>query len=63
MKQCQIMKKQANNGYSISHSHTRTKKIQHVNFQNKKIWSKKKHRWIKVLISTKAIKSIHKIKV
>ena len=63
MKQCQVMKKQANNSYSISHSHTRTKKVQYVNLQNKKVWSQKKQRWIKVLISTKAVKSIHKIKL
>nr|YP_009243886.1 ribosomal protein L28 [Sporolithon durum]AMK96128.1 ribosomal protein L28 [Sporolithon durum] len=61
-KQCKIMRKCANNGYSISHSHIRTKKIQNVNLQKKKVWSDKKHRWIKLLISTKAIKSIYKIK-
>nr|YP_010903052.1 ribosomal protein L28 [Hypnea pseudomusciformis]WCH55106.1 ribosomal protein L28 [Hypnea pseudomusciformis] len=57
---CQITRKKSNNGYAVSHSHTRTKKIQQVNLQNKKIWSYKKNKWIKVKISTKALKSIYK---
>ena len=56
---CQISGKKANNGYSISHSHIRTKKIQNVNLQTKKIWSIKQNRWIKVRISTKALKTLH----
>nr|YP_009745204.1 ribosomal protein L28 [Halymenia maculata]QIG87214.1 ribosomal protein L28 [Halymenia maculata] len=62
-KVCQITKKKANNGYSISHSHVRTKKIQNVNLQTKRIWSSIKKRWIKLKISTKAIKSLHRIRV
>nr|QCI04131.1 ribosomal protein L28 [Antithamnionella ternifolia] len=58
---CQISQKKANNGYSISHSHIRTKKIQNVNLQRKKIWSESKKCWIKVKISVKALKSLHKI--
>nr|QCI09149.1 ribosomal protein L28 [Inkyuleea mariana] len=57
---CQITQKSANNGYSVSHSHVRTKKIQNVNLHKKRIWSTKQKCWIKVNISTKAIKSLHK---
>ncbi len=57
---CQISKKKANNGYSVSHSHVRTKKIQNVNLQTKKIWSNTHKHWIKVKISTKALKALHK---
>nr|YP_010199369.1 ribosomal protein L28 [Gracilariopsis tenuifrons]UAD89227.1 ribosomal protein L28 [Gracilariopsis tenuifrons] len=60
---CILTNKLANNGYSISHSHVRTKKIQYVNLQTKKIWSTKQNRWIKIKISTKAIKSLHKFKI
>ena len=60
-KKCQITDKQANNAYSISHSHIRTKRLQHVNLQKKKIWSISKSKWIKMIVSTKAIKSRHKI--
>ncbi len=62
-KKCQISKKIANNAYAISHSHIRTKKIQHVNLQKKKIWSISRKRWIKMCISTKVIKNIHNINV
>jgi len=60
-KKCQITQKKANNAYSISHSHIRTKKLQHVNLQKKKIWSVAESRWIKMLVSTKALKNRHKI--
>nr|YP_010485062.1 ribosomal protein L28 [Hypnea cervicornis]UVW80756.1 ribosomal protein L28 [Hypnea cervicornis] len=58
---CQMTGKKSNNGYTISHSHTRTKKKQEVNLQNKKIWSYKKNKWIKLRISTKALKSFYKL--
>nr|YP_009739163.1 50S ribosomal protein L28 [Palmaria decipiens]QIC19602.1 50S ribosomal protein L28 [Palmaria decipiens]BBI37302.1 50S ribosomal protein L28 [Palmaria palmata] len=59
-KKCYVTGKTRNNGYSISHSHIRTKKIQGVNLQSKKIWSEKQQRWIKVKISTKGIKTLLK---
>jgi len=62
-KKCQITQKKANNAYSISHSHVRTKKLQNVNLQKKKIWSVAQSRWIKMLVSTKALKSRHKITI
>ena len=61
-KVCQITNKKANNGYSISHSHVRVRKIQNINLQHKKIWSNKSKSWIRLKISTKGIKSINKIK-
>ena len=60
---CKISCKKANNGYSVSHSHVRTKKKQNVNLQMKKVWSVKQKTWIKIKISTKSIKSLHKIHV
>ncbi len=56
---CQISGKKSNNAYQVSHSHIRTKKKQHVNLQKKKIWSTRKKCWIKIRISTKALKSIY----
>nr|YP_010902853.1 ribosomal protein L28 [Hypnea flava]WCH54907.1 ribosomal protein L28 [Hypnea flava] len=58
---CQMTGKKSNNGYTVSHSHTKTKKIQQVNLQNKKIWSYKKKKWIKIKISTKALKSFYRL--
>nr|YP_010195923.1 ribosomal protein L28 [Gracilaria bursa-pastoris]UAD83320.1 ribosomal protein L28 [Gracilaria bursa-pastoris] len=63
VKKCMLTHKQSNNGYRISHSHVRTKKIQNINLQTKKIWSYKKKRWIKIRICTKAMKSLHKLKI
>nr|YP_009297763.1 ribosomal protein L28 [Kumanoa americana]AOM67497.1 ribosomal protein L28 [Kumanoa americana] len=57
---CKVTGKKRNNAYSISHSHIRTKKIQNINLQNKKIWSCSLQRWIKQRVSTKAIKSLAK---
>jgi large subunit ribosomal protein L28 len=57
-RKCIITGKKRNNGYSISHSHVRTKKIQQINLQNKKIWSSTDKKWIKMRISTKAIKNL-----
>lgn len=59
---CYITGKTRNNGYSISHSHIRTKKIQGINLQNKKIWSVSKNRWVKIKVSTKGIKTLFKQK-
>ena len=59
-KQCRIIKKVANNGYSISHSHIRNRRKQFVNLKYKKIWSKSKLKWIKLRVSVKFIKSQHK---
>jgi large subunit ribosomal protein L28 len=59
-KKCKLTGKKRNNAYSISHSHIRTKKIQNINLQNKKIWSDDLRKWIKQRISTKGIKSLKK---
>lgn len=57
-KKCQITGKVKNNGYAVSHSHIRTKKIQNVNLHNKKVWSIKTNKWVKMKLSTKAIKQL-----
>nr|YP_007947753.1 ribosomal protein L28 [Neoporphyra haitanensis]AGG37002.1 ribosomal protein L28 [Neoporphyra haitanensis] len=59
-KKCQLTGKVANNGYAVSHSHKRTKKLQKVNLQQKKVWSREKNKWIKMLVSAKAIKTLTK---
>lgn len=60
-KTCQKTNKQANNGYAISHSHRKTKKMQNVNLHKKKVWCSKTQKYTKLLISTKAIKTLLKI--
>lgn len=60
-RKCQITHKTSNNGWKVSHSHVRNKSIQYVNLQHKRIWSTKQNKWIKLKISTKAIKSLFKL--
>jgi large subunit ribosomal protein L28 len=52
--------KKANNAYAVSHSHRRTKKLQEVNLQWKRVWWPEANRWVKLRLSTKAIKTIEK---
>jgi large subunit ribosomal protein L28 len=59
-RKCQLTGKKANNAYAVSHSHRRTKKLQEVNLQNKRVWWPQGNRWVKLRISTKAIKTLEK---
>nr|YP_009402679.1 chloroplast 50S ribosomal protein L28 [Compsopogon caeruleus]ARX96035.1 chloroplast 50S ribosomal protein L28 [Compsopogon caeruleus] len=58
VRKCSITGKKANNGYQVSHSHIRTKKLQQVNLQMKRIWNQKLQSWQKIKLSTKAIKKL-----
>ncbi len=59
-RQCQLTGKKANNAYAISHSHRRTKKLQQANLQSKRVWWAEGNRWVKLKLSTKAIKTLEK---
>ena len=59
-RRCQLTGKKANNGYAVSHSHRRTKKLQQVNLQFKKVWWETGKRWVKLRLSTNAIKTLNK---
>lgn len=59
-RRCQLTGKKANNAFAVSHSHRRTKKLQEVNLQWKRIWWAEGNRWVRLKISTKAIKTIEK---
>nr|YP_010713735.1 ribosomal protein L28 [Galdieria phlegrea]WDA99817.1 ribosomal protein L28 [Galdieria phlegrea] len=62
-KKCQLLSKIPNNANKISHSNHKSKRIQNVNLQKKKIWSSSKKKWFKLKISTKAIKTLNKKKI
>lgn len=53
--------KKANNGYVVTFSHIRNKKLQHANLQVKKVYWEKEKRFVKLKISTKALKTIQKV--
>ncbi|MBD1908846.1 MULTISPECIES: 50S ribosomal protein L28 [Cyanophyceae] len=57
-RKCQLTGKKANNAFAISHSHRRTKKLQEANLQSKRIWWSQGNRWVKLRLSTKAIKTL-----
>lgn len=57
-RKCQLTGRKANNAYAVSHSHHRTKKLQEVNLQWKRIWWPEGKRWVKLRLSTKAIKTL-----
>lgn len=57
---CQLTGKKANNAYAVSHSHIRTKKLQEVNLQWKRVWWEEGNRWVRLRLSTKAIKTLEK---
>ncbi len=57
---CELTGKKANNAFSISHSHRRTKRLQHANLQDKRIWWPEGNCFVKLRLSTKAIKTLDK---
>ena len=59
-RKCQLTGKHANNAFAVSHSHRRTKKLQEANLQWKRVWWNEGNRWVKLRLSTKAIKTIEK---
>ncbi len=59
-RKCQLTGKKANNAFAVSHSHRRTKKLQNANLQWKRVWWPEGKRWVKLKLSTKAIKTLQK---
>jgi large subunit ribosomal protein L28 len=57
---CQLTGKSANNGMAVSHSHVRTKKLQQVNLQERRLWWAEGNRFVKLRVSTRALKTIQK---
>jgi large subunit ribosomal protein L28 len=60
-RKCQLTGRTANNAFAVSHSHRRTKKVQEVNLQWKRIWWPQGNRWVRLRLSTKAIKTLDKL--
>lgn len=59
-RKCQLTGKKANNAFAVSHSHRRTKKLQQVNLQYKRVWWEEGKRWVRLRLSTSAIKTLEK---
>ena len=57
---CQLTGTRANNGMAVSHWHSRTKKLQQANLQQRRRWWAEGKRWINIRITTRALKTIQK---
>jgi len=57
---CKITGKKPLTGNNVSHANNRTKRKQYPNLQLKRIWLEDEKRWVKMRISTKAIKTLDK---
>ncbi|WMV48028.1 hypothetical protein MTR67_041413 [Solanum verrucosum] len=57
---CPFTGKKSNRANKVSHSNHKTKKLQFVNLQYKRIWWEEGKRFVKLRLSTKAIKTIEK---
>jgi len=55
---CQLTGKRANNGMAVSHSHVRTKKLQQVNLQERRLWWAEGKRWLKLRVATSTLRTI-----
>ena len=61
MRVCELTGKRRQVGYSVSHAHNKNKKIQQPNIHRKRIFLPEEKRWIKLTLSTRAIRTINKI--
>ena len=58
---CALTGQRANNGMAVSHSHVRTKKLQQVNLQYRRLWWAEGNRFVNLRVSTKALRTIQKL--
>jgi large subunit ribosomal protein L28 len=59
-KACQITGKKPLTGNNVSHANNRTKRRQLPNLQVKRVWLEEEKRFVKMRISTSAIKTLDK---
>lgn len=55
---CDLTGKRRNNANNVSKANNKTKRIQHVNLQNKKVFDPITGKTVRMKLSTKAIKTI-----
>ena len=57
---CQLTGTKANNGYVVTFSHKRNKKLQQPNLQMKRLFWAEEGRWVRLRVCARAIKSVEK---
>jgi large subunit ribosomal protein L28 len=60
MARCQITGKRWMKGHKVSHSNIKTKKRWNPNLQSKRVFDTESGRWVRVKLSTSALKSLNK---
>jgi len=59
-RRCKISKKGPLTGNNVSHANNRTRKRQLPNLQTKRIYVPEQDRWVKVRLSTRALRTVTK---
>ena len=62
-RQCQLTGKKNNTANSVSHSNRRTKRVQKANVLSKRIFVPSERRWIRLKVSTSALRTMEKVGV
>ncbi len=57
---CQLTGAKPSFGNAISHSHRKTRRRWDPNIQTQRFWLPSENRWVKLTVSTKAIKTINR---
>ncbi len=60
-RKCAITGKRPLTGYNVSHAHNKTKKRQLPNLQKKRIFDPEAGKWVRIKVSTSALRSIDKM--
>ncbi|MBR57223.1 MAG: 50S ribosomal protein L28 [Myxococcales bacterium] len=61
MPSCKLTGKGPLVGYNVSHAHNKTKKRQQPNIQKKRIWVPEEGRYVRLRLSTRALRTITKV--
>jgi len=57
---CKVTGKKHLTGNNVSHANNRTKRKQLPNLQYKRIWDEEKKKWVRLKLTTEAIKTLDK---
>lgn len=60
MAKCELTGKSRMNGHKVSHSNIKTKKVTKANVQSKRVYDVETGRWVKLKISTRALRTLNK---
>ncbi len=61
MAKCDLTGKRKLKAHNVSHARNRTRKWQHPNVQSKRIWVEELNRFVRLSLSTRAIRTITKV--